>query len=412
VLAIVCSWTPGVVEAAKTAGLTVAQDGSGDFRTIQEAIDSVSSANASDAVIVIKKGTYREKLFLRRSHLSLVGEHRDSTKIVFSELRENWNRDHGGSDWGAAVVNIDSGVTDIILANLTIHNTYGSLYGTNKHQFALRGGGTRVMVLCCNVIADGGDTVSLWNRQDGMYYHAGCFFEGGVDYVCPRGWCYITDSRFFGHNLTASIWHDGSLDRDQKLVIRHSEFDGVPGFPLGRRHRDGQFYLLDCRFSKNMADRPIYRVETSSAPDLWGTRSYFFNCHREGGDFPWFRDNLAEADRSPAPEEVTAAWTFAGRWDPETTMPEVLPFVFLPRPRDGATGVAAGHLDLQWVPLLGAVSHRVYCGIGEDPEFRGETVSRSFRAVSLEPATTYTWRIDEVTAHGIVVGPLWKFTTR
>jgi pectinesterase len=390
----------------------VAQDGSGDYRTIQEAVDAASPADGQDVTLLIRKGTYREKLFLTKSHLILVGEHRDSTRIVFAELRENWNRDHGGSDWGAAVVNLDSGVSDIVLANLTIHNTYGSLYGTNKHQFAIRGGGTRVILLCCNVIADGGDTVSLWNRQDGMYYHADCYFEGWVDYVCPRGWCYITDSRFYGRNLTASIWHDGSLDRDQKLVIRHSLFDGVPGFPLGRRHRDGQFYLLDCRFSENMADRPILRAETSTAPDLWGTRSYYFNCHRDGGDFPWFQDNLSEADRSPAPENVTAAWTFAGRGDPEETMPAILPHVFLPRPRDGASGIGAGSIDLRWVPARGATLHRVNWGKGEKPDHGGETLNRMFRIDSLEPGATYSWRIDEITPNGILVGPIWKFTTR
>ena len=153
-------------------------------------------------------------------------------------------------------------------------------------------------------------------------------FEGWVDFVCPRGWCYITDSRFYGHNLSASIWHDGSSHKDQKFVIRYSQFDGVPGFPLGRHHRDAQFYLLDCIFSKNMADRPIYAPLNSPNMVLWnwGVRHYFFNCHREGGDFAWFGDNLSTAEGSPTPTDVTASWTFGGKWNPEITMPHVTPF--------------------------------------------------------------------------------------
>ena len=39
--------------------------------------------------------------------------------------------------------------------------------------------------------------------------------------------------------------------------------------------------------------------------------------HRDGGDYPWFADNLSSAPGAPTPDQVTAAWTFAGRWDPE-----------------------------------------------------------------------------------------------
>lgn len=153
-----------------------------------------------------------------------------------------------------------------------------------------------------------------------MYYHADCYFEGWVDFVCPRGWCYITRSNFFGHNTpSASIWHDGSGNRAQKFVIRDSYFDGVPGFPLGRNHLDAQIYLVNCRFSKNMADRPFFRPPSSPREWQWGDRHYFFNCHRDSADFGWFRDNLASAEGSPRAEDISARWTFDGRWDPEAS---------------------------------------------------------------------------------------------
>jgi pectinesterase len=400
------------VVGAERAQIIVAKDGSGHFRAIQEALNSIPKDNAKNVIVLIKKGTYREKVFIERSFVSLVGEDRDSTRIVFAELRENWNKDHNGSDWGSAVVNIDSLVTDITLANLTIHNNYGSLFNTPRHQFAIRGGGTRVIILDCNVIADGGDTVSLWNRENGMYYHADCSFEGWVDYVCPRGWCYITDSKFFGHNLSASIWHDGGHDKDQKFVIRYSSFDGVPNFPLGRHHRDAQIYLLDCVFSRNMADRPIYLARSPNAEVWkWGTRHYFYNCHREGGDFGWFKDNLHEAEASPKPEDVTAKWTFGGRWDPEATMPSVLPFACLPKPRLNASDVGISETKLSWIPGRNAASHDIYFGKNNPPEYKGNQKGTVFHPGSLEARTTYYWRIDEVTEEGLVVGAIWRFTT-
>ena len=324
----------GTALGAERADIVVAVKGGGDFVSIQEALNSIEH-KSGPVLLFIRNGVYNEKVFIRRSHVTLVGEDRDSTRIVFAELRENWNKEHNGSDWSAGVVNIDSAVADVTIANLTVYNNYGWKHGVfNKHQFAIRGAGTRIILLHCKVISDGGDALSLWNRHDGMYYHADCSFEGWVDYVCPRGWCYITNSDFFGHNKSASLWHDGSANKNQKFVITNSHFDGVPGFPLGRHHRDGQFYLMNCRFSRNMANRPIYYPKESpnAIPWEWGQRHYYYNCHRDEEDFDWFRDNLESAVGSPHPSDITAEWTFDGMWNPEENMPSVLPFAFLAAP--------------------------------------------------------------------------------
>ena len=393
---------------AERADLVVARDGSGDVRTIQEALDRIPPDNAANKVILVRRGVYNEKLFVNAGHVSLVGEDREQTRIEFAELRRNWRQDHP-DDWGAAVVNIGPDVTDLVLANLTVRNDYGSRFGDHDHQFAIRSGGnaTRIALLHADVRADGGDTVSLWNGTGGLYYHAECAFEGHVDYVCPRGWAYITHSRFYGHNLTASIWHDGSKDPDQKLVIRRSSFDGVPGFPLGRHHRDGQFYLIDATFSANMADRPIYKAPADN-PYLWGERYYYSGCRRDGGDFAWFADNLARAPGAPRADDVTPAWTFAGRWDPEATLPAVLPFAAIPRPEHEGRADARG-VTLRWLPGRNAVRQRIHFGGAAPPSFRGEQDRSSFDTGPLVAGRTYHWRIDTVTAAGTIPGRAWSF---
>jgi PelA/Pel-15E family pectate lyase len=398
--------------AAERADIIVAHDGAGHVRTIQAALDALPRDNAVNKIVLIKNGTYREKIYVTTSHVSLVGEDRGRTRIEYPELRRIWRETHP-DDWGAAVVNIGDGVTDLVIANLTVHNTYGGLHGDTDHQFAIRSGTdtTRISILDANVIADGGDTLSLWNPVSGMYYHANCYFEGWVDYVCPRGWCYITNSRFFGHNLTASIWHDGSKDRDGKFVIRRSWFDGVPDFPLGRNNRDGQFFVLDALFSKNMANRPIY---PAMGPDTyqWPGRYYYDNCHRDGGDYSWFADNLDQAEGQPRAEEITPAWTFKGRWNPENTLPSVLPGAAVPRPEDHTKDVDPSHVALQWVAGRNATEHRVYLGAGDALPLRGQTAGPLFNAGRLQPGTTYRWRVDEVTPGGVVQGPTWTFITR
>lgn len=397
--------------ALEHADIIVAQDGSGHFTTIQAAINSIPKGNDRNVTILVRNGVYQEKLFISNSFLSIVGEDRDSTRIVYAELRKNWLKNNP-TDWGSATVNIDSAATDILFANLTIRNDYGTRFGDHDHQFAIWGKGTRIVLLYCNVIGDGGDTVSLWNSFDGMYYHSNCYFEGWVDYVCPRGWCYITDSKFFGHNLTASLWHHGAGDADQKFVIRYSSFDGVEGFPLGRHHVDGQFFLLDCHFSKNMKDEPIHYPSYSpnAKPWKWGQRHYYHNNHREGGDYAWFADNLSMALNSPTPEQIDARWTFAGRWDPESSIPAVLPFVSLPSPRTGAIVNRRDSLLLQWLPARSATRSLVYFGKKDQLHLLKVRTSRSTILFDLEPSVKYFWRVDHMVGRDTVQGPLWNFT--
>jgi pectinesterase len=398
-------------DTGERADIVVAQDGTGQFRTIQQALDSVSVDNARTRIILVKSGTYNEKIFVRSSHLALVGEDRDQTTIVFAELRKNWRTTHP-DDWGAAVVNIADAVTDLFIGNLTVHNNYGSLHGDHDHQFAIRSGGiaTRITLVHDRIVADGGDTLSLWNTGNGMYYHADCDFEGWVDYVCPRGWCYITDSRFFGRSLTASIWHDGSKDPNQKLVIRRSSFDGVPGFPLGRNNRDGQFFLLDNRFSANMADRSIYRPSAESAY-RWPPRVYFAGNQRDGASFSWFADNLGQAEGHPRAADITPAWTFRGQWDPEVAMPAALPFASTPRPETGDGAVSPGTRELRWVGARNATKYRVRFGTATPPPFRAEVTATSYSAGRLAAGTSFYWRVDAVTPAGIVEGRVWSFRT-
>jgi len=312
----VCAFIPKII---------VSQDGSGDFISVQEALDAVSIESKERVIIYIKNGTYNEKIFIEKSNISLMGEDKDQTKIVYSELRKNWRENHS-DDYGSSVVNIKNNITDILFSTMTIYNNYGSIYGDHDHAFAVRAGEgvTRIIIDNCKIISDGGDTISLWNTDDGMYYHSNSYFEGWVDYVCPRGYCFIENSTFFGHNLTASIWHDGSHNEDQKFILRNCRFDGVEGFPLGRFHRDAQFFLIDCTFSNYMADQKIFFAPSNPPRILqWGeNRQYFYNCHGDSIDFVWYENNLVMAPGSPIAGSITTSWTFNNQWDPKTELKE------------------------------------------------------------------------------------------
>lgn len=300
----------------------VDQQGSGDFTSIQIAINTTTSDK--EVILFIKPGIYKEKLFITRNNLSLIGSSDENTIIEYAELRNNWRKNHD-SDWGAAVININA--SDINIINLSVINNYGRLHNTDDHQFAIRGfeNANRIVLHQCTVIADGADTVSLWNKKNGMYYHSYCHFEGHTDMVCPRGWALIENSTFFNHKQSATLWHDGELNADQKLVVNNSSFDGIKGFWLGRHHYDAQFYLINSTFSNNMANTPIFKKTYSDIsrikPNLYGAR-YFFSNNSSTGSYPWASDNFYP-NKSHLKKQTLEQWVFKDKWFPNQVLSQL-----------------------------------------------------------------------------------------
>jgi len=324
---------PPMVDAQNGIYIVVGKTGKCDFRTIQGAINSLPDSSSMLRTIYIKKGLYQEKIYLEKNNIALVGEDRESTVIRQAIARDEWRCGHN-DDWGVATVNINS--SDISLKNLTITNNYGyentdrtvycasdtshlsrmRLIRKDGHQMALRTmNGSRIKAVNCRFRAYAGDTVSPWNTEDGMFYFKDCIMEGGVDFYCPRGWAYAEGCQFIANIGDAAIWHDGSKYQDSKTVLVNCSFDGYKGFRLGRYHRDAQFYLVNCNFGSNMADKAIYLVPTNNKI-LWGERIYYYNCHRQGGDFAWFQDNLHNAPNNLKADDISASWVFGRRWDP------------------------------------------------------------------------------------------------
>jgi pectinesterase len=328
VLTIQSCVTAQPMTAAKK--IIVARNGSGDYKTIQGAVNSLSVSSVSPRTIFIKKGTYAEKIYIEKPNIIFEGEDKDKTIIIASIARDEWRCGHT-DDWGVATMNV--GANDITLKNLTITNSFGfdfieqtiwcaSDSSTNKekqlrkdgHQMALRTmNATKLKAINCHFRAFGGDTVSPWDVDNGMWYFKDCIMEGGVDFYCPRGWAWAENCQFIALTGPAAIWHDGSKHEDSKTVFMNCKFSGYDGFMLGRYHRDAQFFLINCTFAKNMKDADIYLVPTNNTIQ-WGRRVYYYNCHREGGqDFSWYSNNLPAGLNE---KDITVNGVFGNRWTP------------------------------------------------------------------------------------------------
>lgn len=309
--------------------IIVDPSGKGDYKTIQGAINSLSDSSATPRIIYIKKGIYREKLYIEKSNIIFEGQDREATIITAAIARDQWRCIHN-DDWGVATMNVRA--NDITLKNLTVTNSYGFDWVADKviacpldtvnkqkkitktgHQMALRTiAATRLKAINCHFRALAGDTVSPWEVETGCWYFKDCLMEGGVDFYCPRGWAWAENCEFVAFGGTAAIWHDGSRYEDSKTVLVNCRFRGYDNFLLGRYHRDAQFYLVNCLFADNMRDSAIYRVPTNNVIQ-WGHRVYYYNCHRKAGDYKWYADNISKE----LADKISVQWVFGDKWRPE-----------------------------------------------------------------------------------------------
>lgn len=302
--------------------------------SIQAAIEKAPANPTEPFKILVLKGLYEQRVVVDRPNIVLVGESKDETVIKFPARMGP----------GPGVIYFNKGADDCVLSGFTLYNDYGvSVEGTTAHQMTVCGKGDRIIIINCNVWSAGNDTIALWPEGGGMSYLADLDIRSlGVDFLCPRGWCYVTRCRFTGAGH-AILWHDGRGDKNKKLVVKNSDFDAILPTPLGRHHHDAAFYLLNCRLSENILDqnighsyeiveidgvkkihivneKTIYDDLSKFDPGQWGERAYFERTVREGGDSGWLRNNLDEMEHPLASYSMTAEWTFDGKWDPEKVL--------------------------------------------------------------------------------------------
>jgi pectinesterase len=187
---VFCIWmlaTPVMLAAQPVAyptHFTVAQDGSGDFTTIQQAVNAVRDLSQQQVTIFIKKGIYHEKLVVPswKTKITLSGEDKDRTIIT--------GNDYSGKAFpgGADAFGIDKFTTytsytilvqgnDFHAENLTIQNTAGRV----GQAVALHVEGDRCIIRNCSLTGNQ-DTLYAATENSRQYY-LDCFIEGTTDFI-------------------------------------------------------------------------------------------------------------------------------------------------------------------------------------------------------------------------------------
>lgn len=169
---------------------TVSADGSGNYTSVQAAIDAapIRSASAAPWEIHIKPGTYHERVqILRtRSRLLLRGDDAVTTSITFNlnaNLPDPADPAKTLGTFRTPTVLIEG--DDITLENLTLANTAGNV----GQALALRADGDRLVFRRCRFL--GWQDTVLANK--GRHFFTGCYIEGHVDFIFGAATAYFSN---------------------------------------------------------------------------------------------------------------------------------------------------------------------------------------------------------------------------
>lgn len=164
--------------------ITVAQDGSGNYKTIQEAVNAVRDLGEKRVKIFIKKGIYNEKLVIPswKTSISLIGEDKENTIITNNDFSGKVNpqgKDAFGKDKFTTYTSYTVLVqgNDVSIENLTIANTAGPV----GQAVALHVEGDRFVAKNCKLLGFQ-DTLYAATEKSRQFYQD-CYIEGTTDFI-------------------------------------------------------------------------------------------------------------------------------------------------------------------------------------------------------------------------------------
>ena len=240
----------------ETKIITVKQDGTGDVRTLAEAVALAAVIDAAQAVeIRIAAGTYKEKLDLERDNVTLLGESAEQVVIEFDDYGLFMMPDgikRGTFRSYTMYVHGDN----FVAKNITFKNTAG--FGPKVGQaVAVYADGARMTFENCRFTgrqdtlftAPLPPSVVEWGgfrgprehapRDNGTHYYKNCYIEGDVDFIFGGATAYFEECEI------------KSLNRNQEV----NGYITAASTPEGREYG----YVFDkCRFTSDCAPETVY----------------------------------------------------------------------------------------------------------------------------------------------------------
>lgn len=257
---------PALAPYVRHYDFVVAKDGSGDFFTVQEAINDVPDfRKESRTTIYIRKGVYKEKLIIPASkiNVSLIGA--EGAVISGDDYASKPNRfGENMSTSGSASCYIYA--PDLICENLTFENTAGRV----GQAVACFVAGDRVIFRNCRFLGNQ-DTLYNFGKHCRQYFED-CYIEGTVDFI-------------FGSSTAVF----------NRCTI-HSLSKGYLTAPSTPQDEAYGYVFIDCRLTAADGVEKVYLAR----PWRPYAKSVFIHCEMGGHILPvgWHNWNKKDAEKT------------------------------------------------------------------------------------------------------------------
>ena len=226
--------------------LVVSRDGTGDFRTLQEAVESARAFMDYTVTIYVKNGVYKEKVIVPSwvENIDIIGEDRDKTIITYDD-HANINK---MGTFRTYTVKVEG--SDITFKNLTIENNAAQL----GQAVALHTEGDRLKFINCRILGNQ-DTIYTGAKFTRLYFKD-CYIDGTTDFIFGPSTALFENCMI--HSKCNSYVTAASTPKEAKYgyVFKHCKLTAEPGVDkvyLGRPWRPYAYTLfIECELGKHI----------------------------------------------------------------------------------------------------------------------------------------------------------------
>lgn len=179
----------------------VAQDGSGDYKTVQEAFDAVPKLKSERSVIFVKNGIYKQVITLEtdKNNVTLIGEDVDKVVLTYdnysSKINPVTNKGYGTSGSSSCFIMANG----FYAKNITFENSSGPV----GQALAISIQGDKAVFNNCKFL---GFQDTLYGA-DARQYFKDCYIEGSTDFIFGSSTAFFDNCKLYtkgGSAITAA----------------------------------------------------------------------------------------------------------------------------------------------------------------------------------------------------------------
>lgn len=171
------------ISAKNVFDAVVAQDGTGNFSNIQDAIDAAPENSNVPYLIFIKAGRYHEHVLIpeNKPYIHLIGQDKKLVRVF--DDRVSGGKNASPVDVAATMV---VHAPNVYIEGITLENSWGTRHNGGPQALALYTKKDRIVVNNCGMLSYQ-DTYRTADGLNERNYVKDCFIEGAVDFIYGQG---------------------------------------------------------------------------------------------------------------------------------------------------------------------------------------------------------------------------------